>query len=144
MTRSARYLTLALATAFLFGVSAIIGMVILRPGQPSGSPQQRVGLQVFLEPHTSQAEVVALERELLAISPIMNVRYVSQGEAFTRAAELFSAEPDVMATRRTEEMPSSFVALTHVGTDLDALLVQVRALPGVMAVSYAVKPSRFP
>ena len=142
--KSWQYALTALAAVAVFAIAAVAGLIVRTPSVHQAPPPERVGLQVFVKPHAAEAEVAVVAGRLSSMPDIMSVRLIDQSEAYARAAILFAEEPDVMRATRLEEMPPSFSAMARQGADLDALAAEVRGFPDVVAVSFALSPSRFP
>jgi cell division protein FtsX len=127
------------AAAMLIGAAIATSVILLFDGD--GGPPHRYNVSVFLDHDITDEQQDVVQSALTALDPVDGIRFESREEAWQQFQEMFSDQPDLIASIRPESLPESF-RLTTTGESFDCPpLTSVQQLAGVAEIVVVQLPT---
>lgn len=102
------WLSTATISVMMLALSMVLGLVLLSVLTEAlvGNLENKIDVSVYFKPNTDEAEVLKVKNDLLALSEVKNVAYVSRDEALARFKEKHKDDPVVLqALEEIDENP---------------------------------------
>ena len=92
------WLSTATISVMMLALSMVLGLVLLSVLTEAlvGNLENKIDVSVYFNPNADEAEVLKVKNDLLALSEVKNVAYVSRDEALARFKEKHKDDPVVL------------------------------------------------
>jgi cell division transport system permease protein len=141
-----RNLLMTLAGIITVAVSLCVlgGALLLSRLVDHGTQRWKDGveLEIFMRVKATQGQTVALNRALAADRDVRKFRYINQDDAYKQFKQLFSDQPDLVATTGPEDLPPSFRVAPQRAELTTTVADRYETHPGVDEVKTAEKEVR--